>query len=186
MDNPGTITLRFSTFAALITDVVDSIRHHDFQHIVLINGHGGNIGHLTALSTKLGTTGRPVAFASWWNLVGADFASILDGDLKGVGHACEAETSCYLALDPVGVDLSLAVRTDPDSHVVPIDQSAFSTAGRGAASQSLSQRSREQPGWIFSSCQRLSSLRLAIEPFGRETGTSTPNDFAAREAATGW
>ena len=129
MDNPGTITLRFSTFAAVVTDVIDSILHHGFRHVVLVNGHGGNIGHLTALSTKLGTTGRSVAFASWWNLVGADFESILNGDLKGVGHACEAETSCYLALDPAGVDLTLAVRTEPDSHVVAIDQSAFSTAG---------------------------------------------------------
>jgi creatinine amidohydrolase len=129
MDFPGTITLRFSTFAAVVTDVVDSILFHGFRHIVLINGHGGNIGHLTALSTKLGTTGRSVAFASWWDLIGADFASLLDGDLKGVGHACEAETSCYLALDPAGVDLRLAVRTDSDSHVVSVDQSAFSTAG---------------------------------------------------------
>lgn len=129
MDNPGTITLRFSTFAAVITDVVDSILQHGFRHVVLINGHGGNIGHLSALATRLSTSGRPVAFASWWNLVGADFATILDGDLKGVGHACEAETSCYLALDPSGVDLTLAVRQDPDSHIVPIDQQAFSVAG---------------------------------------------------------
>ncbi len=129
MDNPGTITLRFSTFAAVITDVVDSILRHGFRHVVLINGHGGNIGHLSALATRLSTSGRPVAFASWWNLVGADFATILDGDLKGVGHACEAETSCYLALDPSGVDLTLAVRQDADSHMIPIDQKAFSLAG---------------------------------------------------------
>lgn len=129
MENPGTITLRFETFAAFLTDVVDSIRHHGFQHIVLVNGHGGNVGHLTALANKLGTSGRPVAQTSWWNLVGDDFKEILDGDLKGVGHACEAETSCYLALDPSGVDLTLAVRNYDDSYLVPVDASAFAEAG---------------------------------------------------------
>jgi creatinine amidohydrolase len=129
MENPGTITLRFSTFAAMLTDVVDSILQHGFRHVILINGHGGNIGHVTALATKLSTSGRPVAVTSWWNMVGADFATLLDGELKGVGHACEAETSCYLAIDPTGVDLSQAVRQYSDSNVVPVDQAAFSAAG---------------------------------------------------------
>ena len=129
MDNLGTITLRFSTFAAVVTDVVDSILQHGFRHIVLINGHGGNIGHLSALATRLSTSGRPVAFTSWWNMVGADFEQILEGELKGVGHACEAETSCYLALDPSGVDLTQAVRKYEDSHLVPIDPQAFLASG---------------------------------------------------------
>jgi creatinine amidohydrolase len=129
MENPGSITLRFDTFASLLTDVVDSIRQHGFQHIVFVNGHGGNIAHLTALANKLGTSGRPVAQASWWNFVGDDFKEILDGKLKGVGHACEAETSCYLALDPNGVDLAAAVANYDDSHVVPVDAVAFRAAG---------------------------------------------------------
>lgn len=131
MENPGTITLRFDTFTALLTDVVDSIRHHGFQHIVLINGHGGNIGHLTAVANKLGTSGRPVAQANWWNFVGDDFKEILDGELKGVGHACEAETSCYLAIDPSGVDLERAIPHDAGSYLVPIDEAAFQTARVG-------------------------------------------------------
>ena len=129
MENPGTITLRHDTFTAVLTDMVDSIMHHGFRHVILINGHGGNIGHLSALANKLTTSGRPIAQTSWWNLVRDDFREILDGDLKGVGHACEAETSCYLAIDPDGVDLSRAVRHYADSHVVPVDAAAFREAG---------------------------------------------------------
>lgn len=129
MEHPGTITVRHETFTALLTDVVDSIRHHGFDHLILINGHGGNAGHLAALANKLSTTGRPVAQTSWWNLVRDDFREILEGELKGVGHACEAETSCYLALDPTGVDPSLAVRYLADSYVVPIDATALHDAG---------------------------------------------------------
>lgn len=129
MENAGTITLRFETFAAFLTDVIDSIMQHGFRHVILINGHGGNGGHLSALANKFATTGRPIAQTSWWNLVGDDFREILDGDLKGVGHACEAETSCYLAIDPSGVDLARAVRHYDDLHVVPIDTGAFREAG---------------------------------------------------------
>jgi creatinine amidohydrolase len=131
MENPGTITLRFDTFSAFLTDVVDSIRQHGFPHIVLVNGHGGNIAHLTGLANKLGTSGRPVVQTSWWNFVSDDFRQILDGDLKGVGHACEAETSCYLSIDPSGVDMTLAVTHYADSHLVAIDAEAFAAAGVG-------------------------------------------------------
>jgi len=126
---PGSITLRFDTFAAFLTDVVDSIRQHGFHHIVLINGHGGNIGHVSALANKLGTSGRPVASTSWWNMVGEAFNEILDGELKGVGHACEAETSCYLAIDPTGVDMSRAVRSYESQYIVEVDHAAFREAG---------------------------------------------------------
>jgi len=131
MENPGTITLRHETFTALLTDVVDSIMHHGFRHLILINGHGGNVGHLAALANKLTTSGRPVAQTSWWNLVGNDFREILEGMLKGVGHACEAETSCYLALDPTGVDMNLAVRHEEASYIVPADEAIFRAAGMG-------------------------------------------------------
>src|SRR5439155_3312950 len=49
MENPGTITLPFDTFAAVLTDVVDSIMRPGFRHVFLINAPGGNIGHLSAL-----------------------------------------------------------------------------------------------------------------------------------------
>jgi len=39
---PGTITLRPSTLAAVLEDIVDSLRHHGIKRIVVFSAHGGN------------------------------------------------------------------------------------------------------------------------------------------------
>ncbi|MGC9317533.1 MAG: creatininase family protein [Armatimonadota bacterium] len=42
MDLPGTITLRPSTLALVIEDIVLSLRHHGIRKIVILSCHGGN------------------------------------------------------------------------------------------------------------------------------------------------
>lgn len=110
MDFAGSITLSVETFQALVRDVCQSIFHHGFRKLVLVNGHGGNASLLATVVVQFATSGRPVAQCSWWNLVKDDFRTILEGDLKTVGHACEAETSMYLHLVGEGVDLASAPR----------------------------------------------------------------------------
>jgi creatinine amidohydrolase len=39
---PGTISLRISTYMALVSDVLDALYAQGFRRIVLVNGHGGN------------------------------------------------------------------------------------------------------------------------------------------------
>lgn len=39
---PGTITLRPSTLALVLEDMVESLYHHGFRRIVLLSSHGGN------------------------------------------------------------------------------------------------------------------------------------------------
>lgn len=39
---PGSISLRVSTYIALVRDVLDALAGHGFRRIVLVNGHGGN------------------------------------------------------------------------------------------------------------------------------------------------
>jgi len=40
---PGSITLRVSTYAELIRDVLDSMKRSGFRRILVVNGHGGNL-----------------------------------------------------------------------------------------------------------------------------------------------
>lgn len=41
-DFPGTVTLRLATYAALLRDILDSLKHAGFRRIAIVNGHGGN------------------------------------------------------------------------------------------------------------------------------------------------
>jgi creatinine amidohydrolase len=42
MASPGTISMRESTFRALLTDIVHSLRMHGFRNVILIGDSGGN------------------------------------------------------------------------------------------------------------------------------------------------
>lgn len=97
---PGTITLRLSTFLALITDVADSVQRAGFDRLLIVNGHGGNAGPLTAACTELVSRGQRVAWVSYFAPGQAEWAKHLPGQKPGVGHACAYETALQLALRP--------------------------------------------------------------------------------------
>src|SRR5205085_4717973 len=39
---PGTITLRVTSYLAVVRDILDGMAEQGFRRIVLVNGHGGN------------------------------------------------------------------------------------------------------------------------------------------------
>jgi creatinine amidohydrolase len=99
----GTLTLEDEVFAGVIGGVARSVARHGFRRIALVNGHGGNIdavaGAAVALTRALGV---PVVGVTYW-LANADtFGAILETQ-PNVMHACEAETSMVMAVQPGGV-----------------------------------------------------------------------------------
>jgi len=53
---PGTISLRLETFHHLLTDIFSSLTAHGFYRFLVLNGHGGNAGILTASTADLSET----------------------------------------------------------------------------------------------------------------------------------
>ena len=50
----GTVTLRSETFLAVAADIAELILSHGGRRIVLLNGHGGNVGSLDVVASRLG------------------------------------------------------------------------------------------------------------------------------------
>jgi len=97
MDFPGTVSLRTQTFIDVVEDSIHSLLHHGFKHVVIINGHGGNVSALGTVLIDMEREGFDNVFVvNWWEMA--------EGGIKEtcrlpISHACEAETSIALALD---------------------------------------------------------------------------------------
>ena len=64
---PGTISLRTSTFLAVVEDIVRSLYGVGFRRMFIMNGHGGNSGvrtRLTELANEM--DGLKFIWYSWW------------------------------------------------------------------------------------------------------------------------
>ena len=102
----GTFTLSLPTWHALLRELCQAIGRAGFKHIVIVNGHGGNVAALNALTVDLTReTGLAVATTNYAGFAAEEAARILE-DQDGVMHACEAETSMIMALRPELVDES--------------------------------------------------------------------------------
>lgn len=114
MDFPGPITIGWDTFIRYGVDTCKSLVAHGFRRILIVNGHGSNtpfvdiIARLTVVDT-----GALVAAVNYWAAPGVREVAegLRESDkIGGMNHACEFETSIYLALRPDLVDMSKAVR----------------------------------------------------------------------------
>jgi creatinine amidohydrolase len=110
---PGTISLRLQTMSDLLVDICASLWRHGFYRILFLNGHGGNIGVLTATALRISEEiGISPAVVSYWTLVKDILVQVGESTKGGMGHACEMETSLQLhfrgdrvAMDQAGPDM---------------------------------------------------------------------------------
>lgn len=114
MDFPGPITIGWQTFIAYGLDVCRSLAQHGFTRILIVNGHGSNTPFVDIIARlAVIETCALAAAVNYWNAPGVHAAAeaLRESDkIGGMNHACEFETSIYLALRPDLVDMSKAVR----------------------------------------------------------------------------
>jgi len=97
---PGTVSLSLATFIGLVTDVAESLYRTGFDRLLIVNGHGGNVGPLTSACTELVSRGLRVAAITYFSPGGPALMTQIPGAKKGMGHACSYETALQMALRP--------------------------------------------------------------------------------------
>jgi creatinine amidohydrolase len=125
MDFPGPITIGWDTFTRYLVDVGSSLARHGFRRMLFLNGHGSN-QNLVEMAARLVAVDHPnVLAAAAFHTSSAEsarlIAQIRDSERGGMAHACELETSLYLAIDPDGVDMERAV----DEHGFPAGEHSY-------------------------------------------------------------
>ena len=64
---PGTVTLRVATYAAVLRDVLDSLKQAGFRRVLIVNGHGGNQPAASvAQEWMMDNPDAHVRFHDWW------------------------------------------------------------------------------------------------------------------------
>jgi len=113
MDFPGALTIGPHTLIDYGLDVCTSLAHHGFARILIVNGHGSNTPFADIIAREcVVRTGALAAAVNYWSAPGVREAAEALRESEAVGgmnHACEFETSLYLALRPELVDMSEAV-----------------------------------------------------------------------------
>jgi len=100
MNFKGSITLSFETLVNVYKEVCESLLHHGFNKVVIMNAHGGNSNSIReALHRIQEETGKRVYSVMVFpgaSGFGSEAVKVIEQ--KGGGHACELETSVGMAL----------------------------------------------------------------------------------------
>lgn len=99
---PGTLSADFETYMGAIESVCQSLIPHGFTKFYVINGHGGNTEPNGMAMRKLKAKYPDLTFghSGYFAFVADKVAGILEGPVKEMRHACEAEASLMLHLHP--------------------------------------------------------------------------------------
>jgi creatinine amidohydrolase len=113
---PGSMTIRPSTYIALMRDLILSLVDHGFERFLVINGHGGNTASLNAAFSEVygevrrgGGANAPdvrCKTMKWFENPPSEALSLeLTGHPAG-GHASAAEVSVAQFADPANIKMA--------------------------------------------------------------------------------
>jgi creatinine amidohydrolase len=132
MQHIGTLTALPGSWLGVLFDAVRSMHHAGFQHIMVLNGHGGNVApclgiwgqfqqRLTfsqphpAVQQPARELSANLHFVSYWDLLPKEIAEAALKTKRWPGHAQEFETAFALAAFPENVRHD-AMHDQPDQE----------------------------------------------------------------------
>jgi creatinine amidohydrolase len=103
----GTITIKPSLLLELVQGVLDEIGRNGFKKVIIYNAHGGNDQFLPFLAQCSLWEARPYSLYLYTGELSAERQSEWNSllDTPEHGHACECETSVFMASYPQLVNL---------------------------------------------------------------------------------
>ena len=102
MDFSGSLTLQHTTFLLQAEDILNSVAHHGFKNLIILNSHGGNQGIGQVIVEHFGNRHPDcrIVLATWWKIAGDSLFELNETGPGGVGHAGEFETSLMMVINP--------------------------------------------------------------------------------------
>lgn len=99
---PGSLSADFDGYMSAIESIAESLLPHGFHKFYVLNGHGGNISPNDVAMRRLKARHPNATFGhrGYYAFAEAAIAEALEGPLKGMRHACEAEASLIMHLHP--------------------------------------------------------------------------------------
>ena len=98
----GTLSASFESYIGAIESVMESLIPHGFHKFFVLNGHGGNKDPNGLVMRTLKSRHLECTFiqTSYYEFATNVVADVLEGPLKELRHACEAEASLMMYLKP--------------------------------------------------------------------------------------
>jgi len=96
----ATLSASIEAYTSLLCEIVEPLLDDGYRRVMLLNGRGGNIDPMRVALRSLQPDYQNVLLtaASYWAIAEQQIAEIMEGPIKHVGHACEAETSLVMHL----------------------------------------------------------------------------------------
>jgi creatinine amidohydrolase len=118
---PGGITLRAETLTQVTVDIGESLVHHGFRKLLLVNGNRvANLPPMEIAATRLRfQTGAYVAVVDVGLIAKREVREICESEPGGLGHAGESETSFMLYRYGQFVDMTKATKVLPSRKRFP-------------------------------------------------------------------
>lgn len=100
---PGTLSVSEETLTQALIEICDDLTKYGMTHLLVVNGHGGNMRSLNRCGAVLRARCVPMAVACWWEMT-----QVVNPEWLAVGHGDYIEASAILAVDESLPNMAIA------------------------------------------------------------------------------